>query len=128
MLDHTGFVVSDLNKSKVFYTSALQPLGITLIFEVTAEQSGGGAHAGFGAANKPFFWIGDHGSACTGVHFAFTAETRAQVDSFYRAAMNAGGKDIGVPGVRPNYHENYYGAFVLDPDGNNIEAVCHKPA
>ena len=128
MLDHTGFAVSDLNKSKVFYASALQPLGITLLFEVTAEQTGGGAGAGFGAANKPFFWIGDHGSPCTGVHFAFAAETRAQVDSFYRAALNAGGKDNGAPGVRPHYHENYYGAFVLDPDGNNIEAVCHKPA
>jgi catechol 2,3-dioxygenase-like lactoylglutathione lyase family enzyme len=128
MLDHTGFAVSDLRRAKVFYASALQPLGITLLFEVTPEQSGGGAHAGFGAANKPFFWIGDHGSACTGVHIAFTAKTRAQVDSFYRAALNAGGKDNGAPGVRPHYHANYYGAFVLDPDGNNIEAVCHEPA
>jgi catechol 2,3-dioxygenase-like lactoylglutathione lyase family enzyme len=127
MLDHTGFAVSDLEKSKSFYASALRPLGITLIFEVTAEQSGGGAHAGFGAANKPFFWIGDHGGACTGVHIAFAAETRAQVDSFYRAALSAGGKDNGAPGLRPHYHENYYGAFVLDPDGNNIEAVCHEP-
>ncbi len=129
MLDHTGFAVSDLKKSKTFYAAALQPLGITLLAEVTAEQTGGaGAHAGFGAASKPFFWIGDHGRACTGVHIAFAAKTRAQVDSFYRAALKAGGKDNGAPGPRPHYHENYYGAFVLDPDGNNIEAVCHKPA
>jgi len=128
MLDHTGFAVSDFRKSKAFYAAALQPLGITLLAEVTAEQSGGGAHAGFGAANKAFFWIGDHGRACTGVHIAFTAKTRAQVDSFYEAALKAGAKDNGAPGPRPHYHENYYGAFVLDPDGNNIEAVCHKGA
>ena len=128
MLDHTGFVVSDLNKSKVFYTSALQPLGITLIFEVTAEQSGGGAHAGFGAANKPFFWIGDHGLPRGGAHVAFVAASRAQVVQFYEAALQAGGRDNGKPGLRPHYHDNYYGAFVFDPDGNNIEAVGHKPA
>lgn len=128
MIDHTGFSVSDLNRSKAFYVEALRSLGITLLAEVTAEQTGGGAHAGFGAANKPFFWIGDHGRACTGVHIAFAAQNRAQVDSFYRAALNAGGKDNGAPGPRPHYHENYYGAFVLDPDGNNIEAVCHKLA
>jgi catechol 2,3-dioxygenase-like lactoylglutathione lyase family enzyme len=128
MLDHTGFAVSDLKKSKAFYRSALQPLGIDLLAELTAEETGGGAHAGFGAANKPFFWIGDHGPACTGVHIAFAAQTRAQVDSFHSAALEAGGRDNGAPGLRPHYHENYYGAFVLDPDGNNIEAVCHKPA
>lgn len=128
MIDHAGFAVSDLERSKAFYLAALRSLGITLLAEVTAEQTGGGAHAGFGAANKPFFWIGDHGRACTGAHFAFAAETRAQVDSFYRAALQAGGRDNGAPGPRPHYHENYYGAFVLDPDGNNIEAVCHKPA
>jgi catechol 2,3-dioxygenase-like lactoylglutathione lyase family enzyme len=128
MIDHTGFAVSDLRRSKAFYAAALQPLGIGLLMEVTAEQTGAGAHAGFGAANKPFFWIGDHGSPCSGVHIAFIAESRAQVDQFYRAALRAGGKDNGEPGVRPHYHENYYGAFVFDPDGNNIEAVCHKPA
>jgi catechol 2,3-dioxygenase-like lactoylglutathione lyase family enzyme len=128
MIDHTGYAVSDLIKSKAFYAAALRPLGIELIMEVTAEQTGAGAHAGFGAASKAFFWIGDHGSPCSGVHIAFTAESRAQVDQFYRAALKAGGKDNGEPGVRPHYHENYYGAFVLDPDGNNIEAVCHNPA
>jgi len=128
MIDHTGFAVSDLIKSKAFYAAALQPLGIQLVMEVTAEQTGAGAHAGFGVADKPFFWIGDHGSPCSNAHIAFTAQSRAQVDQFYRAALRAGGKDNGAPGLRPHYHENYYGAFVFDPDGNNIEAVCHTPA
>ena len=128
MIDHTGLAVSDLLTSRAFYAAALQPLGIELIMEVTAEQTGAGAHAGFGVAKKPFFWIGDHGSPCSGVHIAFTAESRAQVDQFYRAALHAGGKNNGEPDPRPHYHENYYGAFVLDPDGNNIEAVCHTSA
>jgi catechol 2,3-dioxygenase-like lactoylglutathione lyase family enzyme len=127
MLDHTGFAVSDLGQSKAFYTAALRPLGIELLLEVTAEQTGAGAHAGFGAGQKPFFWIGDHGSPCSGVHIAFTADSRAQVDRFHQAALRAGGKSNGEPGLRPHYHANYYGAFVLDPDGNNIEAVCHAP-
>jgi catechol 2,3-dioxygenase-like lactoylglutathione lyase family enzyme len=127
MIDHTGFAVADLSRSKAFYLAALRPLGIELVMEVTAAQTGAGAHAGFGAAHKPFFWVGDHGSPCSGIHIAFAAESRAQVDEFYRAALEAGGKDNGEPGLRPHYHENYYGAFVLDPDGNNIEAVCHKP-
>ena len=128
MLDHTGLTVSDLNRSKAFYAAALQPLGIQLLMEVTAEQTGAGAHAGFGAGGKAFFWIGDHGSPCSGVHFAFTADSRVQVEQFYHAALKTGGRDNGKPGLRPHYHENYYGAFVLDPDGNNIEAVCHQPA
>jgi catechol 2,3-dioxygenase-like lactoylglutathione lyase family enzyme len=128
MIDHTGFAVTDIDKSKAFYAAALRPLGIALMMEVTAEQTGAGAHAGFGAAGKAFFWIGNHGPPRSGVHIAFAADSRAQVDQFYRAAMNAGGKDNGGPGLRPYYHENYYGAFVFDPDGNNIEAVCHKPA
>ncbi len=128
MIDHTGFTVSDLSKSKAFYAAALRPLGIELIMEVTAEQTGAGAHAGFGVANKAFFWIGQHGSPSSGLHVAFTAESRVLVDQFYRAALNAGGKDNGAPGLRPHYHQNYYGAFVFDPDGNNIEAVCHKRA
>jgi len=127
MIDHTGLAVSDLSRAKSFYAAALQPLGIALLMEVTAEQTGDGAHAGFGVAGKPFFWIGDHGVPSSGVHIAFTAENRAQVDAFYRAALKAGGRDNGGPGLRPHYHANYYGAFVLDPDGNNIEAVCHGP-
>jgi catechol 2,3-dioxygenase-like lactoylglutathione lyase family enzyme len=127
MIDHTGFTVSDMKRSRSFYTEALQRLGITLVMEVTAEQSGGGAHAGFGSDGKAFFWIGDHGRPGGPVHIAFTAGSREGVDSFYQAALGAGGRDNGAPGLRPHYHANYYGAFVLDPDGNNIEAVCHRP-
>ncbi len=128
MLDHIGFAVSDLKKSRDFYTAALRPLGVELLVELTAEQTGAGAHAGFGIAPKAYFWIGDQGSPCSRVHVAFVAATRAQVVRFYEAALQAGGRDNGKPGLRPHYHENYYGAFVLDPEGNNIEAVCRQPA
>jgi len=126
MLDHTGISVTDFNRSKSFFTKALAPLSITLIMEVTAEQTGADAHAGFGAADKAFFWIGNSPKRSGHVHFAFAAQSRAAVDAFHRAALAAGGKDNGAPGIRAHYHENYYGAFVLDPDGNNIEAVCHR--
>ena len=127
MIDHIGFTVSNLKRSHAFYVEALRPLGITLIMELTAEQTGGGAHAGFGAGGKPFFWIGNSGRPAGAAHIAFAADSRSAVDAFYEAALKAGGKDNGAPGVRPHYHANYYGAFVLDPDGNNVEAVCHKP-
>lgn len=127
MIDHTGFAVSDLQRSKDFYTRALGSLGIVLLHEVTPEQSGGRAHLGFGCHGKPFFWIGDGGPTRGPVHIAFTASSRAHVDAFYKAALEAGGSDNGAPGARPHYHPNYYGAFVLDPDGVNIEAVCHRP-
>jgi catechol 2,3-dioxygenase-like lactoylglutathione lyase family enzyme len=127
MLDHIGLAVADLTRSKHFFTAALDPLQITLLFELTPEQTGQHAHAGFGKNDKPFFWIGD-GRAPTGsTHVAFTAQSRSAVTAFYQAALRAGGRDNGPPGLRPYYHPNYYGAFVLDPDGNNIEAVCHKP-
>jgi catechol 2,3-dioxygenase-like lactoylglutathione lyase family enzyme len=128
MLDHLGFAVSDFAKSKAFYTAALEPLGITVLMEVTAEQTGAGSHAGFGSDGKPYFWIGDRGSSPGAVHVAFSAGSRAQVDAFYAAAIAAGGTDNGAPGLRPHYHPSYYGAFVLDPDGVNVEAVCHAPA
>jgi catechol 2,3-dioxygenase-like lactoylglutathione lyase family enzyme len=128
MLDHVGYAVADLDRSKRFYGAALAPLSITLIVEVTAEQTGKDAHAGFGANGKPFFWVGTGPEQSGPAHVAFTANTRAQVDAFYKAAMGAGGRDNGAPGVRAHYHPNYYGAFVLDPDGNNVEAVCHAPA
>lgn len=128
MLDHIGYAVTDIDRSKRFYLAALAPLSITLIMEVTAEQTGKDAHAGFGANGKPFFWVGTGAKQKGVVHVAFTATSRAQVDAFHRAAIAAGGKDNGAPGIRPHYHANYYGAFVLDPDGNNIEAVCHAPA
>ena len=129
MIDHVGFPVSDYARSKAFYENALVPLGYTLIVEVTADQTGSGAPAaGFGKAGKPDFWIGGEGKLNGVLHIALTADDRATVDAFYRMALAAGGKDNGAPGLRPHYHRNYYGAFVLDPDGHNIEAVCHAPA
>jgi catechol 2,3-dioxygenase-like lactoylglutathione lyase family enzyme len=127
MIDHIGLAVKDMDRAKAFYVGALKPLGVGVIMEVTAEQTGADAHAGFGKDDKAFFWIGTGNKPRGGTHVAFTAQTRADVDSFYRAALAAGGQDNGAPGPRPHYHEHYYGAFVLDPDGNNIEAVCHRP-
>ena len=127
MIDHLGFAVSNLDRAKAFYRQALAPLGIDVVIEVSPEQSGSEAHIGFGAAGKPFFWIAS-GTAVEGpIHIAFTAPSRAVVDAFYRAALAAGGTDNGLPGIRPHYHPNYYGAFVFDPDGHNIETVCHAP-
>lgn len=126
MLDHIGLAVADIDHSGAFYEAALKPLGLTVVMEVTAAETGGEAHAGFGADGKPFFWIGTGARPKGGTHVAFTAGDRAAVDAFHRAAIAAGGRDNGPPGLRPHYHPNYYGAFVLDPDGNNIEAVCHR--
>jgi len=128
MIDHIGLAVSNMERSKAFYSNALKPLGIVVVMEVSAEQTGGDAHVGFGKNDKAFFWIGAGNRPKGGAHVAFTAQTRAEVDLFYRAALAAGGRDNGAPGPRPHYHEHYYGAFVLDPDGANIEAVCHRPA
>jgi catechol 2,3-dioxygenase-like lactoylglutathione lyase family enzyme len=129
MLDHIGLAVTDFAKAKAFYLKALAPLGIGVVMEVTPEQSGGYAGAGFGEADKPYFWIGSGKDVkgSHGVHVAFVASDRKTVDAFYKAAMAAGGKDNGPPGIRAHYHPNYYGAFVRDLDGNNVEAVCHKP-
>ena len=118
MLDHIGFAVSDLPKSKAFYQAALAPLGYKI-------QMDFGEAIGLGK-DRPDFWIA-RGTAAGKMHIAFTADTRAMVKAFYDAAIAAGGKDNGGPGLRPQYHSNYYGAFVLDVDGNNIEAVCHQP-
>jgi catechol 2,3-dioxygenase-like lactoylglutathione lyase family enzyme len=126
MIDHLGFSVSDHERSKRFYLAALAPLGYTLVMEVRQSEHDAPA-AGFGAGGKPDFWIGGEGALNKPVHVAMTAKTRAVVDAFYKAAMAAGGRDNGAPGLRPHYHPNYYGAFVLDPDGNNIEGVCHAP-
>jgi catechol 2,3-dioxygenase-like lactoylglutathione lyase family enzyme len=125
MLDHIGITVSDYAKAKSFYQRALAPLGIDLVMEVTPEQSGAGSSAGFGSQEKPYFWIAggeQHGHA----HVAFVAPSRAVVDAFHQKALAAGGRDNGAPGLRPHYHPDYYGAFVLDPDGHNIEAACHS--
>jgi catechol 2,3-dioxygenase-like lactoylglutathione lyase family enzyme len=124
MLDHVGFSVSDYERAKAFYRQALAPLGYELVMEVRQSDSDLPA-AGFGIGNKPDFWIGGEGGLNRPLHVALTAQDRASVDAFYRAAIAAGGKDNGSPGLRPHYHPNYYAAFVLDPDGHNIEAVCH---
>ena len=128
MLDHVGFAVSDAERSRRFYEQALAPLGITLIMSVTPEQTeAGGTAYGFGSDGKPYFWVGDNERVGEGTHVAFTARTRTEVDAFYEAALAAGGADNGAPGLRPHYHPNYYGAFVFDPDGINVEAVSHRP-
>ncbi len=127
MLDHLGLAVRDVERAKAFYVKALEPLGIGIIIELTAEQTGGDAHVGFGSAGKPYFWIGGGKPVEGPVHIAFTAPSRAAVDSFYRAALAAGGRDNGAPGIRAHYHPNYYGAFAFDLDGHNVEAVCHLP-
>lgn len=129
MIDHIGFPVSDYARSKAFYESALAPLGYTLIMEVAAAHTESGSPAaGFGRQEKPDFWIGGEGGLKGTLHVAIAADDRRTVDAFYRAALAAGGRDNGAPGLRPQYHPNYYGAFVLDPDGHNVEAVCHAPA
>jgi catechol 2,3-dioxygenase-like lactoylglutathione lyase family enzyme len=127
MLDHIGFSVADYARSKAFYEKALAPLGYVLVMEVQQTENDSPA-AGFGAGGKPDLWIGGEGGLNHHVHIAVVAKDRPAVDAFYRAAIAAGGKDNGAPGLRPHYHPNYYGAFVLDPDGHNIEAVCHAPA
>ena len=127
MIDHIGFPVSDYARSKAFYDKALAPLGYTLVMEVQQDTNASPA-AGFGSGGKPDFWIGGEGKLNKAVHIAITAKDRSAVDAFYRVALAAGAKDNGAPGLRPHYHPNYYGAFVLDPDGHNIEAVCHAPA
>jgi catechol 2,3-dioxygenase-like lactoylglutathione lyase family enzyme len=118
MIDHIGINVSDYAKSKQFYLAALAPLGYKLMME-------GASGAGFNTGYIPDFWIRS-GTPMPLTHIAFSAANRAAADAFYRAALAAGGRDNGAPGLRPQYHPNYYGAFVLDPDGYNIEAVCHQ--
>jgi catechol 2,3-dioxygenase-like lactoylglutathione lyase family enzyme len=121
MLDHASIGISDIERSKKFYDQALRPLGIERLY---AE---GETSAGYGAHSKAFFWIGLRNTLQTSVHIAFTAQDREAVDAFHAAALAAGGKDNGPPGLRRHYHPSYYGAFVLDPDGHNIEAVCRLP-
>lgn len=129
MLDHVGFKVSDIAVSRAFYDAALVPLGYTLVMEVTPEMTGDGSvHLGYGTDGKPDFWIGTGGPATQhGLHVAIVAPNRAAVDAFHEAALAAGAKDNGAPGLRPHYHPTYYGAFVIDPDGHNLEAVSHRP-
>jgi catechol 2,3-dioxygenase-like lactoylglutathione lyase family enzyme len=120
VLDHVGIRVSDFEQSKRFFAEALSPLGYELIMEPSV------CAAGFGRRGKPDFWIGQ-GDRGQPVHIAFAASDRASVDAFHEEALAAGGRNNGDPGLRPEYHQSYYAAFVFDPDGNNIEAVCHEP-
>lgn len=120
MLDHIGLDVSDTQKAKAFYLAALKPLG----YEIFMEWE---KWVGFGVNGKPDLWLKEGETTKPGIHVAFRANNRQLVDDFYQAALMAGGTDNGAPGIREIYHPNYYGAFVLDPDGHNIEVVCHEP-
>jgi catechol 2,3-dioxygenase-like lactoylglutathione lyase family enzyme len=121
MLDHIGIGASDLARSKAFFLKALQPLGIGVVMEFPEA-------VGLGTERKPFFWLAAAAQTPAPLHLAFGADSRREVDEFYRAAIDAGATDNGPPGLRTHYHPNYYAAFVFGPDGHNIEAVCHKPA
>ena len=119
-IDHIGFAVADYQRSKAFYRRCLAPLGLELIIEIDGW-------AGFGRGDKAELWFGEDAMPQHPMHIAFAAADRASVDRFYRAGIAAGARDNGAPGLRTVYHPHYYGAFLLDPDGHNIEAVCHKP-
>jgi len=120
MFDHMGFGVSDIDESRKFFLQALAPLGVGLAME-------GPNSVGLGRQGKPSMWLYATSAVTPPLHIAIAANTRADVDAFYQAAMAAGAKDNGAPGLRPHYHPNYYAAFVLGPDGHSVEAVCHQP-
>lgn len=125
MIDHLGIPVKDIAASRRFYEAALAPLGYKVMGE---ETNGLGNNVVLMGVDEIDFVIADGEPVTDGTHFAFRVETRAEVDAFHAAALAAGGRDNGAPGIREDYHPNYYAAFVIDPDGMNIEAVCHKPA
>ena len=120
MFDHIGIGVSNLAASKAFFLEVLAPLGVGVAMEVADA-------VGLGRDRKPSLWLGTTREKCAPLHLAFAAENRKQVDEVYRRALAVGGKDNGPPGLRPHYHANYYAAFVIGPDGHNVEAVCHNP-
>ena len=124
MIDHITFGVSDFRRSVAFYDAAFAPLGLKRLFDVPHEHSGGVDSTGYGDT-RPFFWIAEQNATRGKLHVALQARDKVGVDTFYAAALAAGGRDNGAPGPRPHYHPGYYGAFVLDPDGHNIEAVFH---
>jgi catechol 2,3-dioxygenase-like lactoylglutathione lyase family enzyme len=121
MFDHIGLNVRDYAASRAFYERALEPLGYRVAMDMSQHNA-----VAFGTDEKPVFWVVQREPYGTGTHVAFDCEERATVDAFHEAALAAGGSDNGEPGIREHYHPTYYGAFVLDPDGNNVEAVCHK--
>jgi catechol 2,3-dioxygenase-like lactoylglutathione lyase family enzyme len=120
ILDHVSLRVRDVARSRAFYEAALAPLGLSVLMENEGS-------VGFGAGRRAAFWLNPGSETSGPVHVAFVAANRAAVRAFYEAALAAGGVDNGAPGLRPQYHADYYGAFVLDPDGNNAEAVCRLP-
>jgi catechol 2,3-dioxygenase-like lactoylglutathione lyase family enzyme len=122
VFDHVGLNVADFETSKRFFERALSPLGYRVVMDVSQYGA-----AGFGTDDKPEFWIGARDPRGTGTHVAFQVDDRATVERFHTEALAAGGTDNGPPGIRHEYHPTYYAAYVLDPDGNNIEAVCHRP-
>lgn len=124
VIDHVSLSVENLSQAKDFYTRALAPLGMEVVGEVGAEVSGTVAFVGFGIGRKGSFWLAARGRQTPQAHICFRASSRAAVDAFYNAALAAGATDNGKPGTRPEYHEDYYAAFVLDPEGHNVEAVC----
>ena len=127
MIDHMGIAVTDIAKSRAFYEAALGPLGMSVQMEATPNQTeSGGTALGFGVPGEKIFWIADGEKVGEGTHVAFRADRREQVDAFHAAGLKAGGRDNGGPGLRPHYGPNYYAAFVYDPDGANIEAVCYE--
>jgi catechol 2,3-dioxygenase-like lactoylglutathione lyase family enzyme len=125
IIDHMSLSVADFAAMVEFYEKALAPLGVTVLMRLGKNVTGNVELAGLGR-EKPFLWIADGGKTAPHVHLAIRADTRAAVDAFHQAAMAADGKDNGAPGLRPHYHANYYGAFIIDPEGHNLEAVCHK--
>jgi catechol 2,3-dioxygenase-like lactoylglutathione lyase family enzyme len=127
MIDHTGLQISDPIRSRAFYDSALAPLGYKMMIQIPIEHTRGAAVFGYGVPPKADFWVHQGTPNDPKVHVAFRAATHQQVDRFFEAALAAGGTSNGSPGPRPHYHKDYYGAFVLDPDGHNIEVVCHEP-
>lgn len=120
MFDHIGFGVSNIDLSREFFLKALAPLGVSLAMQ-------GPASIGLGRQGKPSLWLYPQARVAGPLHIAIAADTHAQVDAFHAAALAAGGKDNGPPGLRPHYHPHYYAAFVIGPDGHNVEAVCHRP-
>jgi len=126
MIDHIGITTTNFDRAISFYRSALKPLGCDNFTPLSEEITDGVKVGGFGY-RRPEFWIEEAGPQSPAIHIAFTAHSRTQVDEFFKNAVDAGGQNNGPPGLRPHYHQHYYAAFVLDPDGNNVEAVCHTP-
>ncbi|MBW2629568.1 MAG: VOC family protein [Deltaproteobacteria bacterium] len=125
-IDHVSLSVENLERAKAFYSKALSPLGLALVAEVSAEQTGSVAMLGFGVGRKSSFWVAERGRQTPNAHICFRAQSRVAVRAFHDAALRGGAQDHGGPGTRPKYHSAYYAAFVLSPEGHNIEAVCFE--